>query len=86
MSRAEKAGFRDGRDQQRSARDSFEVCVGVTTDKPRSQDAESAALEGRPQVGSEGKSRTLSAGHMGSAKAAAVGPDLRLMPWAWGDP
>lgn len=59
VSRAEKAGFRDGRDRQRSARDSFEVCVGVTTDKPRSQDAESAALEGRPQVGSEGKSRTL---------------------------
>lgn len=44
-----------GRDQQGT----LEVCVGVTTDKPRSQDAESAALEGRPQVGSEGKSRTL---------------------------
>lgn len=28
VSRAERAGLRDGRDRQRSARDSFEVCVG----------------------------------------------------------
>lgn len=59
VSRAERAGLGDGRDRQGSARDSFEVCGGVTTDKPRSQDAQSAALEGRPQVGSERKSRTL---------------------------
>lgn len=36
-------------------------------------------------MGSEGKQCWLSARHMGSARAAAVGPDLRPTPCAQGD-